>query len=223
MKNLLLIVLLAAVLFTAGCTGGNKEPVVTPTLNVIHVSLSQTPAATTAPQTVYGTFTVTPVPTTPVTTVPEQGSSQTYTSSEFGFSIQFPKCWTASREDLSSEAFGKKYMIVLTDPTLSSKQDISITPGSSGLSLDHWANVFVSQVKNDPSVGVVGQYPMDLDGVPAKKTVLTYGSGSDATQSMIIMAIKGDNAYYMEFTSRRTDYPTYSEDADTMLKTFKFL
>lgn len=47
MKYLLLIVLLMAVVITAGCVGGNKETVVTPTPQIIYVTVTVTPTQTT--------------------------------------------------------------------------------------------------------------------------------------------------------------------------------
>ena len=214
MKNLLLIVLIAAVLITAGCTGEKQNPVVTPTQN---------PVVTPTPQVVYMTVTVpvTPTPLPPQTSIADQGTYQTYNNKEFNFAIQIPKCWTATG-DYVTAAGVKKYKVIFDDPTLTSMQYITITPGSSGLSLEDWTNVFLTQVKTDSSVGIVGQYPLQLDGTPAKKLVLTTGSGEDAFESTIIMAVKGDNSYFMEFESRKGDYPRYSQDADSMIKTFNF-
>ena len=64
MKYLLFIVLLVAILITAGCVGGNKEIVVTPTPQIVYVTVTVTPTPTLP---VIGTTTV---PTTIVTIVP---------------------------------------------------------------------------------------------------------------------------------------------------------
>jgi hypothetical protein len=36
------------------------------------------------------------------------------------------------------------------------------------------------------------------------------------------MTVKGDNQYFMEFSSRKEDYASYSKDADQMISTFRF-
>jgi hypothetical protein len=77
-------------------------------------------------------------------------------------------------------------------------------------------------VKTNPDVTVVGLYPLQLDGAPAKKLVLTNGVGEYAIESTIIMAVKGDNQYFMEFSSRKDDYASYSKDADRMINSFRF-
>ena len=46
MKYLLFIVLLVAILITAGCVGGNKETVVTPTQQIVYVTVTATPTLT---------------------------------------------------------------------------------------------------------------------------------------------------------------------------------
>jgi hypothetical protein len=223
MKNLLLIVLIVAVLITAGCTGEKQNPVVTPTQNPV-VSLTQKSVVTPTPQVVYVTVTVLVTPTSmpSQTVIADQGSWQTYKDREFNFAIQIPKSWTAAGEHVTTAGSVKKYKVIFDDPTLTSMQYITITPGSSGLSLEDWANIFLTQMKADSSVGTVDQYPLQVDGTPAKKLVFTTGSGKDALESTIIMTVKGDNSYFMEFTSRKYDYPRYSQDADRMIKTFKF-
>lgn len=216
MKNLLLIVLIVAVLITAGCTGEKQNSVVTPTQN---------PVVTPTPQIVYATvtvFVVTPTPTTPLTGIADQSSYQTYNNNEFNFAIQIPKCWTATGEYVTTAGSGKKYKVTFMDPAFTSSQYITITSDAAGLALQDWVNIFLKQQETDSSVGVVGQYPLQLDGTPAKKLVLTTGSGKDALESTIIMAIKGNNAYFMEFTSRKDQYPGYSQDTDSMIETFKF-
>jgi hypothetical protein len=216
MKNLLLIVLIVAVLITAGCTGEKQNPVVTPTRN---------PVVTPTPQIVHATVTVlvvTPTPMTPLTGISDQSSYQTYNNNEFNFAIQIPKCWTATGDYVITVGSGKEYKVVFDDPTFTSSQYITITSDAAGLPLQDWVNIFLKQQETDSSVGVVGQYPLQLDGTPAKKLVLTMGSGKDALESTIIMAIKGNNAYFMEFTSRKDQYAGYSQDADSMIETFKF-
>jgi hypothetical protein len=228
MRHLLFILVLAAAIITAGCVGGDQKPAATPApqaYKTVHVSLTPvvtaTPAGTAAPVVTSSTFVIAS-PVTTVTDAPAQSGYQTYTNTEFGFTIQIPKSWTPEGADVTTPGGGKKYEVDFVDPTQKTRQYITITPGSSGLSLGDWANIFESQVKNDPAVGVVGQYPLQLDGAPAKKLVLTNGAGEDAIESTIIMVIKGDNAYFMEFSSRKDDYASYSKDADSMLGTFRF-
>jgi hypothetical protein len=221
MKNLLFIVLLVAVLITAGCTGGNQNPVGTPTPQIVYVTVLVTPIPTTTVPTAL-TTTVTGTVSETVTVIPDQSSYQTYTNNEFKFSIQHPQSWTASGEYVTTAGGGKKYKVIFDDPTFTSMQDITITPDSAGLYLEDWANIFLKQVKSDPAVGVVGQYPLEIDGNVAKKLVLTNGAGNNATESTIIMTVKGNNAYFMEFTSRKDQYPGYSQDVDGMIKTFRF-
>jgi hypothetical protein len=231
MKNLLFLVLIAAVLMTAGCTGDDQSAVVTPAQShastPVHTTVGapvRTSMSTPAPQTTYTTVTVpaTPVPPTAVTGTSGQGSSQTYTNSEFGFAIQYPKSWTATGAYVTAPGSVKKYKVMFDDPTQTSLQYITVTPDSAGLSLEDWATIFLTQVKNDPTGGVVSQDPLQVDGAPAKKLVLTRGSGKDATESTIIMTVKGSNAYFMEFTSQKDDYPAYSGDAGRMIASFRF-
>lgn len=228
MRHLLLILFLVAAIITAGCAGGDQKPAATPTpqaYKTVHVSL--TPVVTANP-TAAATPVVTPAsfviasPVTTVTDAPTQSGYLTYTNNEFRFTIQYPESWTAEGQYVSVAGGGQKYEVDFTDPSQKSRQYITITPGSTGLSLDDWTNIFETQVKNDPAVGVVGQYPLQLDGAPAKKLVLTNGAGDDAIESTIIMAIKGDNAYFMEFSSRKDDYAGYSQGADSMIATFRF-
>ncbi|MDO9549689.1 MAG: hypothetical protein Q7J03_01825 [Methanoregula sp.] len=63
MKYLLFIVLLVAVLATAGCTGENQTPAVTPTPQIVYVTVLVTP---TPPMTTITTATTAPItPATP--------------------------------------------------------------------------------------------------------------------------------------------------------------
>jgi hypothetical protein len=222
MKNLLLIVLIIAVFITAGCTGEKQNPVVSLTQTPV-VTPTQNPVVTPTPQVVYVTATglVTPAPTTPLTGIPDPGSYQMYKDKEFNFAIHIPKTWTAAGEYVTAAGV-KKYKVIFDDPTLTSMQYITITPDSAGLSLEDWASVFLKQMKADSSVAVVDLSPLQVDGTPAKKIILTTGSGKDALESTIILTIKGNNAYFMEFTSRKDDYSGYSQDADSMITTFKF-
>jgi hypothetical protein len=158
----------------------------------------------------------------PVKGISDQGTYQTYTNKEFGFAIQIPKCWTASGAYITAVGTVKKYKVIFDDPTLTSSQYITITPDSGGLYLEDWANIVTRQLKTDPSVGIVSQSPFEVDGAPAKKIVVTTGSGKNTLESMIIMTVKGDNSFFMQFTSMKDDYPGYSQDADTMIKTFRF-
>lgn len=215
MKHFLLIVLIAAMLVTAGCTGEKQNSPVTPVQNPV-----VTPSLQAIPATI--TVLVSTTPEALLTTAVDQGLYQTYTNPDFGFAIRIPGCWTASGEYVTTPGQGKRYKVIFDDPTLTSMQYITITPDSAGLPLEDWVNVFLTQQKTDPSVGVVGQSQVQVDGIPAKKLVLTTGSGEDAIESTIIMTVKGNNAYFMEFTSRKFDYPVYSKDADTMISTIKF-
>jgi hypothetical protein len=219
MKNLLVLVVLAAVLITAGCTGGNRNPAVTPAGQIVTPA---PPAGTPTPPVVSLSVPVTPGPADTAADLAVPGSYQTYTNSEFRFAIQIPACWTASGDWVTTAGGGRKYKILFDDPTFTSMQYITITPGSSGLNLEDWDKIFLNQLKADPSVAVVGESPEQLDGVTAKKLDVTTGSGSDELESTIIMVIKGDNAYFMEFESRKADYPRFSLDADRIIKTLKF-
>ncbi len=222
MKNLILIVLIMAVLITAGCTGEKQNPVGTP-VQTPGVTLTRSPVTTPALQVVYTTVTVlvTPTPVPSQTVTANQGLSRTYRDKQFNFAIQIPGCWTASG-DYVTAAGVKKYKVIFDDPTFTSMQYITITPDSTGLSLEDWTGVFLKQMNADSTVSVTGQYPLQVDGSPAKKLVMTTGSGTDALESTIIMTVKGNNAYFMEFTSRKSDYPAYSRDADRMISTFTF-
>ena len=62
MRYLLFLVLLVAMLITAGCTGGNQKPAVTPTPQVIYVTVLVTPTPTATPTTA---ATAVPTPATP--------------------------------------------------------------------------------------------------------------------------------------------------------------
>lgn len=63
MKYLLFIVVLVAILATAGCTGGNQAPAVTPTPQIIYVTVLVTPSAPVT--TITTATTAPPVPETP--------------------------------------------------------------------------------------------------------------------------------------------------------------
>ena len=239
MKNLLFVLLLAAMLFIAGCTGGNQNPAGTPVQGNPQVTASQnlpsaptapavtattalTPGSTTAPRTFSVTASATPFPTGTSAGIPVEGSFATYANKEFGYSIQIPACWTASGEYQTTPGGGKKYKVTFDDPSLRSMQYITITPESSGLSLDEWTNIFLNKQKSDSSVSILGQSPLQIDGTPAKKIILTTGTGEYAIESTIIMAVKGDNAYFMEFASRKNDYSAYAKESDAMIQTFRF-
>jgi hypothetical protein len=185
------------------------------------VTAAQSPA--TSPATVAADKT-SPVATSPAPTpapADGQGTLKTYTNAEYGFTIRIPESWTASGES-SSLAGVTKYKVVFDDPSFTSSQYITVTPGANGLPLEDWARIFSSQVTADPSRRVVSQEAIQVDGAPAKKFVLVAGSGSNAFQSMVVMTVKGDKSYFMEFTSRENDYSWYSKDADEILGTFRF-
>jgi hypothetical protein len=230
MKNLLLIVVLAAVLLAAGCTGGNQNPAA-PSAPPVTVTATPSPPAAavtgTVPPAAAGTATpAARVTTTAAVTAAETGipdqDSVTYTNKEFRFAIQIPRCWTASGDYVTTPGGGKKYKVVFDDPTLTSLQYVTITPGSQGLSLDDWDKIFTGQLKTDPSVTIVGEFPAQLDGVTAKKLDVITRLGNTDFESTIMMAVNGDNAYFLEFESRKDDYLRYSKDADRMIQTFRF-
>jgi|WetSurMetagenome_2_1015567.scaffolds.fasta_scaffold489320_1 hypothetical protein len=228
MRHFLVILLLAAAIITAGCTGGDQKPAATPapqTYRTVHVSLTPvvtaTPAATASQVATPGSFVITS-PVTTITDTPAQSGYQTYTNTEFKFTIQIPKSWTTEAQYATATGGGTMYEVDFVDPSQKSRQYITIKPGSSGLPLDDWANLFQNQVKNNPEVTVVSQSTIQLDGTRAQKLVLTNGVGEYAIGSTIIMVVKGDNQYFMEFSSRKNDYASYSKDADSMLGTFRF-
>jgi hypothetical protein len=228
MRHLIFILFLLAAIITAGCVGGDQKPAATPTQVVyktVHVTLTPvvnatvtsiaTPVVTSSPFVIAS-------PVTTITDTPAQSGYQTYTNKDFNFTIQIPKSWTPEGQYVTALGGGTMYQVDLTDPSQKSRQYITIKPGSSGLPLDDWVNVFQNQVKTDPAVTVVGLYPLQVDGAPAKKLVLTNGVGEYAIESTIIMTVKGDNQYFMEFSSRKEDYASYSKDADQMISTFRF-
>jgi hypothetical protein len=228
MRHLIFILFLVAALVTAGCVGGDQKPAATPTPPVyktVHVTLipmvTVTPTSLATPVVTSSPFVIRS-PVTTLTDAPSQSGYQTYTNNEFKFTIQIPKSWKPEGQYVTAVGGGNMYEVDFLDPSQKSRQYITVKPGSSGLPLDDWVNVFQNQVKTDPAVTVVGQYPLQLDGAPAKKLVLTNGAGENAIESTIIMAVKGDNQYFMEFSSRKDDYASYSKDADSMLNTFRF-
>lgn len=205
-KSLFFIVLLVTIIITAGCVDEKNSATVTP---------PQTP------KDVYLTVLVTPTPLSTATDVSATSIYQTYNNNEFNFAIQYPKSWTTTGNYVTGVSTGKKYKVIFSDPTSRSSQYIRITTDSSGISVDDWASVFLSQLNTEP-VQVIGQQSLQLDGISAKKLILTYGSGNDETESTIILAVKSDNAYFMEFTTRKDLYSMYSPDFDRMIETFKF-
>jgi hypothetical protein len=228
MRHLIFILFLVAALVTAGCVGGDQKPAATPTPPVyktVHVTLSPmvtaTPTSIVTPVVTSSPFVIRSLVTT-LTDAPSQSGYQTYTNNEFKFTIQIPKSWKPEGQYVTAVGTVKKYVVDFTDPAFKSKQDITITPNSAGLSLGDWANIFTNQVKTDPSVSVVSQSESQVDGVPAKKLVLIQGSGEFATESTIILVVNGENAYLMEFMSRKNDYAGYSQDADSMINSFRF-
>jgi hypothetical protein len=62
MKYLHFIILLMAVVISAGCTGGNQNPVVTPTPQIVYVTVLGTPSPTTMMTTKTPVPTATPIP-----------------------------------------------------------------------------------------------------------------------------------------------------------------
>jgi len=225
MRQLIFIIILMAAIITAGCVGGDQKPAATPTPQAVYttVVVSQAPVVTATQK-----ITATPAtfviasPVTTVTDLPVQRGYQLYTNKDYKFSIQHPAAWTASGEDITAAGNVKKYLVTFTDPALQSKQEITITPESAGLSLEEWEKIFVTQLKADSSVSLVSQDPVQVDGVPAKKVVYIYGTGEYALEYMIILVVKENNSYYMEFASRKNDYPEYSKEADRVISTFRF-
>ena len=229
MRNLLFILLLAAAIIAAGCVGGDQKPAATPATQAVYqtVHVTLTPGVTTTPAAAATTVVtsssfVIASPVTTITDAPLQSGYQTYTNKEFGFTIQVPKSWTPEGQYVTAVGGGNKYEVDFVDPSQKSRQYITVKPGSTGLPLDDMVNLFQNQVKTNPDVTVVGLYPLQLDGAPAKKLVLTNGVGEYAIESTIIMAVKGDNQYFMEFSSRKDDYAGYSKDADRMIESFRF-
>jgi hypothetical protein len=228
MRNLLFILVLAGAIIAAGCAGGDQKPAATPAPPVyktVHVSLTPvvtTNSAAAATMVVTSSSFVIASPVTTITDAPLQSGYQTYTNKEFGFTIQVPKSWTPEGQYVTAVGGGNKYEVDFVDPSQKSRQYITVKPGSTGLPLDDMVNLFQNQVKTNPDVTVVGLEPLQLDGAPAKKLVLTNGVGEYAIESTIIMAVKGDNQYFMEFSSRKDDYAGYSKDADRMIDSFRF-
>jgi hypothetical protein len=229
MRHLLFILLLVAAILSAGCAGGDQRPAVTPAPQAVyptvHVSLTPadtvTPAGTTAPVVMSSTGIIAS-PVTTVTGTPGLSGYQTYTNREFGFTIQIPQGWTPEGQYVTAPGGGNKYEVDFVDPSQKSRQYLTVKPGSTGLPLDDMVNLFQNQVKTNPDVTVISLEPVQLDGAPARKLVLTNGAGEYAIQSTIIMAVRGDNEYFMEFSSRKNDYPRYSQDADSMISSFRF-
>lgn len=229
MRNLLFILVLAGAIIAAGCADGDQKPAATPTTQAVYktVHVTLTPGVTTNPAAAATTVVtsssfVIASPVTTITDAPLQSGYQTYTNKEFGFTIQVPKSWTPEGQYVTAIGGGNKYEVDFVDPSQKSRQYITVKPGSTGLPLDDMVNLFQNQVKTNPDVTVVGLEPLQLDGAPAKKLVLTNGVGEYAIESTIIMVVKGDNQYFMEFSSRKDDYAGYSKDADRMINSFRF-
>lgn len=76
MKYILFIVLLVAIIITAGCVGGNQNPAVAPTPQIVYVTVLVTPipTPTPTPQIVYKTVLVTPT-STPITQISTNSQS----------------------------------------------------------------------------------------------------------------------------------------------------
>jgi hypothetical protein len=233
MKNNFILVLLTAVLLaTAGCTGGGQPSIPSATAAVstthtlppaVSTTLPPAPPVTETARAVQTGFVVTAIPTTAATAAPAAGSTTTYTNRDFGFSLDIPRTWTTEGEWVTTAGSGKKYKIWFDEPTKSALQYVTITGGASGLRLDDYFNVNMKQFRADPDSTVTGTETLTLGGTRAEKIVMTTGTGENALGSIVILAIKGDNAYFFEFTSRLNRFDTYQQETAPIIDTLKFL
>lgn len=232
MKSFFILVLLAAVLVSAGCTGGDRSPAATPAPSVM------TPARTVPAQTGTAAATTPPVQTPPAmqetgivpatpagtaTTASGGDSITTYANTEFGFALDIPRSWTTEGEWVDTAGSGKKYKIWFDEPTKSALQYVTITGGASGLRLDDFFNVNMKQFRADPDIAIGDLETLELDGTRAEKIVMTTGTGENALGSVVILTIKGDNAYFFEFTTRQNRFAAYQPEAEQVIGTLKFL
>ncbi|OPX62524.1 MULTISPECIES: PsbP-related protein [unclassified Methanoregula] len=231
MKNSLILILLIAVLLVAGCTGQNPSPA-TPAPTAVPATHTIPPTArTTIPpaplvtETAQSTFIVTSVPAATATAPSAAGGpAKTYTNKEFGFAFDMPAGWTTEGEWVTTAGgYEKKYKIYFDEPMKSALQYVTITGGASGLNLEDFYNIYMKQYQADPEVSIVSQESVQMDGTPAKKLVMIRGTGENALESIIIMTIKGNNAYFFEFTTRKGQFATYAPATEKVLDTIQFI
>lgn len=227
MKKLCILILLAAVLVSAGCTGGDQPPAATPAPSAAGVTSAIPSTAPPAPPvtgTAQSTFIVTSVPTGAATAAMAGGSTKTYTNTEFGFSLDIPQSWTTEGEWVDTAGgYEKKYKIWFDEPTKSALQYVTITGGASGLRLDDYFNVNMKQFRADPEVTIGDLETLELDGTRAEKIVMTTGTGENALGSVVVLTIRGDNAYFFEFTTRQNRFAAYEPEAGQVIGSLKFL
>jgi len=225
------LILLAGVLLTAGCTGGDQNPATAPA-TVAATHPVPAPARTTSPAALPATTTgvpaepametAAPSPSATAAGVPTDSSMQTYTNKEFGFAMQVPASWNASGAWITSATGGKKYKVTFTDANDENLQYVSISPGATGMNLNDYYNIYLKQFQSDPTVTVTSQDSLQLGGTPAKRIICTTKWSGGDLESTIVMAIRGDNAYFMEFTSKKDEFPAYSQQSDAIIRSFTF-
>lgn len=230
MKNVVILILLAAILLAAGCTGQNPSPAtpapsaVSTTHTIPPTAITTLPPAPLVTETARSTFIVTAVPTAAATAAPAGGSTTTYSNREYGFSLEIPQSWTTEGEWVNTAGgYEKKYKIYFDEPTKSALQYVTITGGASGLKLEDFYNIYMKQYQADPEISIVSQESVQMDGTPAKKLVMIRGTGENALESIIIMTIRGDNAYFFEFTTRTGQFATYAPATETVLDSLQFI
>jgi len=230
MKNSYILILLIAVLLAAGCTGQNQSPAApVPAAGITTLTIPPTAGTTLPPaplvtETARSTFIVTAIPTAAATAAPAGGSTKTYSNREYGFSLEIPQSWTTEGEWVNTAGgYEKKYKIYFDEPSKSALQYVTITGGASGLKLEDYYNIYLKQYQADPEISIVSQDSVEMDGTPAKKLVMIRGTGENALESILIMTIKGDNAYFFEFTTRTGQFATYLPATETVLDTLKFI
>lgn len=231
MKIYCTLVLLIAVLLAAGCTGQNPlpatpAPTTVPATHTVPPTVRTTlPPAPPVTETAQATFIITSIPATTATAAASKGGpAKTYSNKEFGFALDIPADWTTEGEWVNTAGgYEKKYKIYFDEPTKSALQYVTITGGASALRLEDYSNINMKQFQADPEVRITSQESVVLDSTPAKKIVMTTGTGENALGSIVILTIKGDNAYFFEFTTRKGQFATYFTATDRVLQTLKFI
>jgi len=180
---LMALVLVMAIGLTA-CGGGVQTVTPPPTS-----SPTPTPTATATPE-----ATATPTPTTappPPTTKPLSYEAKTYTNTEYGFSVQYPKDWV-EQPQLEGPVVVGAYGVQAFIPGFS----VNVADASAPLTAD-WISAQMNSLPDTSQCKVTsGPTPATLgDGTPASQYVIKYTYQSYEIQAFGMSADKNGKRF----------------------------
>ena len=155
---------------------------------------------------------------------PSSEASRTYTSSEYGFSVDYCKDWRV-KEDYPGLA------VVFAGPAVGEWNyyvniSIEIMPVAKGMTLADYVELYEEDVKEDISnYTKVGEYSTTISGVPSAVLVITAPTSTDngdevPLKDKVAIVLKDEVAYMITYDVPAAFHDEYAHCFDLAISSF---